>query len=175
MSNTADALPAPPVLPEYGGKKVLRTVIALRNAGDGLSEGMSIDPQLLPIGTTVYTVTESVVVAHNHKPLRGKDPDYLELEQVLSAGTATIVEKDQVVEMLDKQRRRLELAKEAKEGVGRIPYDDELHKAHEEGLHSTGTVPGCADCDAEIEAAKAEASPEGAEVTQLPTGRKRKS
>lgn len=158
MSDAAPLTPTGP-LPEYGGQPVMRTVIALRNAGDGLSAGMAIDPELLPIGSTVHVVTECVVVAHNHKPLRGGTPDYLELEQVLSAGTAVLVAPDLVAEVLDRQRTKLMSAKEAAAGVGHLPvagYDEDMLAAHDAGLHAVGLVPGCVECDTEAGAAQRE-------------------
>lgn len=108
-------------LPEYGGKKVLRTSVSIRNAGDGLSEGLAIEPTLYPIGTRLQVVLDVEVVKHNHGPLRGKDVDFLEVEQVMKASTATVIEAPMVRKALDRQRAKIEKARDDAKGVSNLP------------------------------------------------------
>lgn len=140
----------------YKGRDVLRTTIAIRNAGDGLSEAMAIDPEELPIGSTVYVVLECEVDKHTHAPIK-EAPDCLTLKQVLKAGTATLVDASLVSQMLDEQADKITRAKEAAAGVSRLPYGEELQRAHEAGDHADGLVEGCPTCDAERDAEESEA------------------
>lgn len=152
MTDLATAMADNSALPPYEGQQVVRTTISIRNAGDGLSEGLGIDPQLLAIGSKVYVVLECDVDAHDHKRLKDA-PELLVLDQVLKAGTGTLIDADVVKEAIAQQAQKIADAKdavkrnaEAKDGVQRIPYDEELHAAHQAGLHPE-PVEGCADCD----------------------------
>lgn len=112
-------------LPDYGGKQVLRTKVSIRNAGDGLSEGLQVEPILYEIGTRLTVVLDVEVVKHNHGPLRGKDTDYLEVEQVLRASTAVVTEATGIRKALDRQRAKIDRAREAAAGVERLPGVDD--------------------------------------------------
>lgn len=158
MTDLATALADTSKLEPYQGRDVLRTSIAIRNAGDGLSEAMGIDPNTLDIGSTVYVVLECVVDAHDHK--RIKDLDALELVQVLKAGTATLIDRDEVHEAVARQAEKIKRAKEDAAGVKRLPYTEELQDAHDAGQH-TELVEGCPSCDAEIAAEAAERNGNG--------------
>jgi hypothetical protein len=165
-------------LPDYQGRTVARTTISIRNAGDGLSEGLSIDPQVLPLGAVVHVVLECTVVGHDHDVMK-QAPELLVLDQVLKAGTGTLIDAEVVKEAVRQQAERIQLAKEAAKGITRLPYGDELQDAHDRGEHAEGLVPGCPACDAEQAALDAEAGGEPA-PEQPPTeptpiaGRKRR-
>lgn len=176
-----------PVLTPYGGREVLGTKVSIRNAGDGLSDGMAIDPVELPIGSEVYVVMQCQVAGHQHAPV--KDTNGLQLEQILKAGTAAIVDRDLVGDVLEAQATRLEEAKRARElaaeaakGVRRLLTDDEveaLQAEHDAGDHDgdLGLREGCPGCDerlAEQDAlAAAEAGDNVAPIGGAKGGRKR--
>lgn len=152
MTDIASALAAGS-LPEYGGSPVARTTISIRNAGDGLSQGLAIDPTVLPIGSTQYVVLECVVHGHDHDRIldRGNDTGLLVLDQVLKAGTGTLIDPELVQHVVAAQAEKITRAKEAAAGVARLPYPDELDKAHDNGDH-TDLVEGCPQCDSEVAA-----------------------
>lgn len=185
MTDLATALADTSQLPPYGGKAVVRTAIKITNAGDGLSQGLAIDPQVLALGETHYVVLECVVDSHEHDRIldRGNDTGLVVLNQVLKAGTGTLIDKELVASVIAEQATRIEAAKDAAlrakeeaEGIQRIPYGDELQDAHDKGEHADGLVPNCPSCDAELAAQNGEAeapSEPPAEPTPI-AGRKRR-
>lgn len=186
MTDLATALADTTQLPTYGGKPVTRTAIKITNAGDGLSQGLAIDPQVLALGDTHYVVLECIVDSHEHDRIMDKNNDtgLLVLNQVLKAGTGTLIDKELVAEVIAEQATRIEaareaakLAKEQAEGIQRIPYGEELQEAHQKGEHAEGLVPNCPDCDAEVAAQAAETGAEPDAAPDEPTpiaGRKRR-
>lgn len=178
MTDLANALADTSQLSPYQGKDVLRTSIAIKGAGDGLSEAMGIDPQELAIGSRGVLVLEFVVEAHKHKPI--KDTNALSLEQILKAGTATLIDSDVVQAALAAQREKIDKAKADASGQPRLvdtsgtlnpeaiaggatadgdedPPDEVLLRHHGAGQHKE-LVEGCPACDREVAAAKAEAA-----------------
>jgi hypothetical protein len=170
MTDLATALADNSTLSPYQGKEVLRTSIAIKGAGDGLSEAMGIDPQELAIGSRGVLVLEFVVEAHKHKPI--KDTNALSLEQILKAGTATLIDSDVVQAALAAQREKIDKAKADASGQPRLvdtsgvlnpdavapstepanpdedPPDEVLLRHHAAGQHKELTD-GCPACDNE--------------------------
>lgn len=149
---------SPSTLPNYGGREVVRTGISIRNAGDGLSEALGIEPQVLPLGSVQYVVLECVVHAHDHDRImdKGTDTGLLVLDQVFKAGTATLIDGDVVRTAIAEQAEKIKLAREAAEGTQRLPFDDELDNQHAAGGHKGGLIAGCSACDAEARAIEKE-------------------
>jgi hypothetical protein len=161
-------------LAAYDGKDVLRTSIKITKAGDGLSEAMSIDPVQLPIGTKGVLVLEFVVEAHKHKPI--PNTNALVLEQVLAAGTATLIDAELVDQALKAQREKIDAAREAASGQARLldtrgkpvgdddedPEDEVLLRNHGLGMHRDGLMEGCPACDRERDAEADEAAADAA-------------
>lgn len=145
-------------LPEYNGRPVIRTAIKVTNAGDGLSQGLAIDPNVLDIGSTVYIVLECVVDSHEHDRILDKKSDtgLMILNQVLKAGTGTLIDADVVKDAIAEQAEKIELAREAANGTQRLPFDEELEEMHNAGAHAGGLVTGCSACEWEISAKKVE-------------------
>lgn len=106
------------ILHKFEGREVIGTKVAIANAGDGLSEALAIDPEELSHGTTVYVVLECVVDSVTFK--RVKDTEALTRVQRLKAGTATLVDKAMVGEVLEAQRVKIEHAK----GVERLDFTE---------------------------------------------------
>lgn len=163
MTDLATALADNSALTPYKGSDVLRTTIAVRNAGDGLSEAMGIDPQELPIGSKVVLVLECEVKAHDYE--RIPNTKALVLKQVLKAGTATIIDAEVVQQALATQREKIDQAKAEASGQPRLvdttgqlnpaaaagnpdeePEDEVLLRHHAAGQHSDGLVEACPAC-----------------------------
>lgn len=159
MTDVATALADTSKLPDYGGKPVVRTAIKITNAGDGLSQGLSIDPEVLALGARHYVVLECIVDSHEHDRIMAKDVDtgLLVLNQVLKAGTGTLIDADVVRDAIAEQAAKIERAREAAKGIAKLPYPDELERQHDEGTHAEGLIEGCPKCDAEVAARQAEA------------------
>lgn len=133
-------------LGSYRGRDVIRTKIAIRNAGDGLSEGMAIEPRMFDIDSTVYVLLECTVAKHDYEPI--KDTDAMQVEQVFRAGSATSVDPDLARGLIESQAERILEAKEQAAGLLRIEFpgntpagddeDDEaevLLRQHNVGAH----------------------------------------
>lgn len=151
-------------LPDYLGRQVTRTAIKITRAGDGLSAGMAIEPELLDPGSTVYVVLECVVDSHEHDRVldKGNDTGLMVLNQVLVAGTGVIIDAEVVKEAIAQQAAKIDRAKEQAQGVQRLPTDEELYEAHTNGEHASGLVDGCVECSREALLTAAEDEPLGA-------------
>ena len=152
MSQLAATMADTSTLGEYAGRDIARTTIAIQKTGDGLSESMSIDPQLLDIRSRVYVVLECDVKRHEFEPI--EDTDLLNLKQVLVAQAATIVDEALVGEAIDKQKDRIKRAKDAATGQGSTSTAL-LENQHNEGKHRE-LVDGCPICESEREAEEEE-------------------
>lgn len=104
---------APTDLGQFEGATVVRSTIALRNAGDGLSEALQVDPALLHIGDTVYVVMETRVSSIEFPELSPDTPNLVERKAVLRAGTALLADDDLVGGMIDKQKERVQARRAA--------------------------------------------------------------
>jgi len=135
-------------LGSFEGKPVTRTTIALTNAGDGLSESLKIDPRLLHMDDKLYVVIECDVTKVRFDPAKD-DGDQLTRVHVLKASTAVIVDPELVKDMVEAQREKNLRAKEAAQGIKRLPGMGDLAGEHESGLHDD-PVPGCPGCEDEV-------------------------
>jgi hypothetical protein len=104
-------------LHKFEGREVIGTKVAISRAGDGLSQALAIEPEELTIGRTVYVVLECTVGPVTMEPV--KDTDSLTRKHKLIAGTATLVEKDLVGELLAAQRAKIEEA----QGIQRLEFE----------------------------------------------------
>lgn len=141
-------------LGEFDGRDVLGTSIQVTNAGDGLSDAMKIDPQVMHIGDRVFVVLECEVAKVRYDPIR--DTDALTRVQILRAGTATIVDGKMVSDAIEQQRDKIERAKDQLTGQTRMEH--ELRSAHVMGDHADALAEHCPLCEQEQEAAAAEAA-----------------
>lgn len=151
----ANALAPTAHLTAFDGKDVLRTTIAVTNAGDGLSDAMAIDPIEMHLGDTVFLVIEAEVAKIRFDPI--KDTNALSRVHVLRAGTGTIMDSDVVKKAIADQAEKIRLANEAAQGIQGLPFDEDLDAAHDKGEHKS-LVAGCTKCDAEKAAAEDESN-----------------
>lgn len=119
-------------LGSFEGRTVTRTTIAVKNAGDGLSQALKIEPQLLHQGDTVYVVLECVVGPIKFDPYAD---DVCSRVQELRAGAATIIDADVVRSAIEDQKERIRVAEDAEKGVRELPTDEALAREHRAGLH----------------------------------------
>lgn len=135
-------------LSKYRGREVMRTSIAIKGAGDGLSKALGVDPVEYEPGSKQkhYIVLEVECESHMHK--RIPDTNAFELKQTFVAGTATFVESDLVRDVIEAQEKRLEEA----QGIQQLPWNtpadnaDELMALHEAGEHANALRDGCPAC-----------------------------
>jgi hypothetical protein len=106
-------------LTAYEGADVVQSTIRITRAGDGLSDGLNIDPVEYHLGDKVHVVLECVVTRVAHEPV--KDTDVLKRVHTLAAEMGTIVGHEVVDAVLDEQRVKIEKAR----GVERLPLGSE--------------------------------------------------
>jgi len=87
---------------------VLNVAVSIKNAGDGLSDALSIGDIELRHFETVLVLLECEVV--DIQSPRVKDTDGVQRKHVLKAGRATIVEGKAYDKALDEMSRKLERA-----------------------------------------------------------------
>jgi hypothetical protein len=154
-TDAATALADSSPLSPFDGKQVVRSTIAVTNAGDGLSDALGIDPQEFHHGDTVYVVLECEVAKVSLVPVDKDTPGILLRQHTLRAGTGTIVDGDLVAEQVARQAERIDTARRRAKGEYTLD-ENALLEEHEQQQH-TDLRPGCPLCDEEAAAAAAEA------------------
>ncbi len=86
----------------------LRTTVAIRNAGDGLSKAMHVSPPELEHRQTVHVVLECEVIDIGTPII--PDTDGNELKYVLKAGRATFMDSATIRKALDQMSKQIEAA-----------------------------------------------------------------
>lgn len=157
----SDPAPVTPTLSDFEGLPVVEAGIEIPGAAGGLREAMKIDPATFHKGEQVFVVLECRVGKVRFDPI---DADYLDGPQrrvhVFVVTGATMVDGDLVRTQLTDQAEKIRLAKEAAQGVTRLPYTDDefVHaQAHAAGEHADGLVASCPVCETERVAVEAEA------------------
>lgn len=145
MTTLESALADTSHLAPFDGRPVVRTTIAVTNAGDGLSEALAVDPRELHHGERVFVVLECEVAKVTFTPVRGAT-DLLVRVHTLRAGGATMVDPETVEEQLAAQADRIALAREQAQGIARIGNPDQLVADHDEGRHVDEPVDECPEC-----------------------------
>ena len=114
-------------LGRFDGREVIKSTVAVTNAGDGLSKALAVDPAALDLGDKVYVVLECEVSKVTFVPV----PDTSKLQRVhtLKAGGATLVDEDLVREQLDTQAQRIEES----QGIQRLPMGEGGEPGDEDG------------------------------------------
>lgn len=142
-------------LGKFEGKPVIATNLIVRGTGDGLSAAMKVDPNVYKHGDRLVIAVEAVVRDIRFDPVDKTEPDGEQVRvHITFAETATVLgdadAAGDVQAALDAQRDRIQRAKDAEEGVLRLPTDEELLAAHDAGEHDE-LVDGCVECDREQE------------------------
>lgn len=108
-----------PPLGKFEGKDVLAARLAIRGAGDGLSDALDIVPVAYHHGDTLFVLLEVTVDKVRFDSL--KDVDAAARVHDCKTVVGTIVDPEVAEHMLEEQKRAIALAKEEAEGVQRIP------------------------------------------------------
>lgn len=94
------------------GAQIVDVTIALKNAGDGLSKAMAVEPQVHKKGDRVRIIIDGVVDAIHFTPmlLRGGERDYTRTHrhQVIVAEQATFVGAEVGAEIMEAHRAALD-------------------------------------------------------------------
>lgn len=118
--------PSPVALTPFEGSAVRKVGIEIPGAAGGLREALKFEPVELHKGETVYVVLECTVAKVRFDPT-DKD-DLLESDwtrvHVLDTESAALVDGNVVAEHLAEQKRRLQRAKEAAQGIDPLANGD---------------------------------------------------
>lgn len=106
-------------LGKHDGKEIIGCAIAVRQAGDGLSKAMQVEPQIIKDGTRVFIVMEGTVHGIDYKDVPNNDRATMRVH-VVKAGTATLVDEEFAREVLDKQAAKIE----EYQGINRLDFTD---------------------------------------------------
>lgn len=121
-------------LGKFDRRDVIKSTIAVTNAGDGLSKAMAVDPQAMSLRDKVYVVLECEVAKVTFTDI--DDTGKVARNHTLKAGDATIVDEDLVRDHLDAMAKRIEEA----QGVHRLPLDDDGDPDADESPGEPGTA-----------------------------------
>lgn len=150
----------------FEGRTVTKATIAVRNAGDGLSAAMKVNPENLHQGDTVYVVLECKVGPVSFDPIKDSETE-CERKHVLRAGAATLIDGALVRSAIEEQTARIIAARDAEAGRLAITPDaaelmEKLTAEHGEGKHKRRKkdCPVCHPFTADVE--KANGRPSGA-------------
>lgn len=115
-------------LEPFDGRDVVRSTIALTNAGDVLSAAMAVDPTAYHHGQEVVVILKGVVDKVRFDQLDPDDEDgALVRVHTIKAGTAVIADESLVKKVsgaLNKQTDRIRRALEAVKGIDPLPDPD---------------------------------------------------
>lgn len=153
MTDLATAL-ANTDLGEFEGSEILRVGIEIPGAAGGLRDALDIEPVVMHKDQEILVLIRGTVGKVRFDPV--KDTQGVARVHVLNVSDATIVDGDVFESALDDQREKIERAREAAQGVQRLPMDEELTVQHGEGAHAQGLVDGCPVCQSESDAVEAE-------------------
>lgn len=143
-------------LGEHNGRPIVGMGIIIRGTGDGLSKAMKAQPQHIDQGQTVYVLIEAKCIDVHHPVEDRKYPELGGVTEVpvLLASVSTIVDESVAAKSIEAQREILRRWED--ENAGRLTISDAILEAeHADGLHKR-PVPGCEDCDREVELAAQE-------------------
>lgn len=113
-------------LQDFEGLPVVRTSIALTNAGDGLSESMKVAPAEFHVGDEAILVIRGACTKVTFRPIDKDDPTGdQERVHTFKAGTATLGDPDQLSGQLNMQAEKNLRAREEEAGINRLPMEEE--------------------------------------------------
>lgn len=109
-------------LSRFEGHDVIASSIAIRNAGDGLSAALQVEPVAYAHGHKVYVVLECDVADVQHPPaVPNQYQGALVRKHIFKTVAGTVVDEELVRDVLDAQQKKIEEAA----GVQRIDFGEE--------------------------------------------------
>lgn len=125
MTDLAGAMAPTENLPPFDGRPVVRTTLKVTKAGDGLSPALQLDPQVFRIGQRVTLILDGVISDVDHRVAKGydatEDDAPLQRLHTFETESAMVIDRGAVAEALDAQAEKIRLAREAAEGIQRLP------------------------------------------------------
>lgn len=129
-------------LGRHDGKEIIGCAIAVRNAGDGLSKAMQVEPKIIKDGSTVYILMEGTVHGIDYKDVPNNDTKTMRVH-IVKAGTATLVDKEFAEETLQKQADAIE----AFQGINKLDFTAGSGEEGDEAESNVRQIKGGGDGD----------------------------
>lgn len=123
MATAAEAVAVRHNLTPFEGNEVWSAAIEIPGAAGGLREAMQFDPVELHYGQEVFVVLRCKVGKVRHQPI--KNTAAMQRVHILTTDEATLIEGKAVTDALSAQAQRIAKAREAAEGIQRIPGLDD--------------------------------------------------
>lgn len=148
-----------PELEKFEGRSVTGASVRITNAGDGLSDAMELDPELLAHGSTVWFVIRGEVTQVNYRNAgKGSEGELVRVHTVAAREVARVngaavsdlldSEATRIAELraAEEERRAIEeeerlRAEEEAAGVQRLPTEEERRAAEEASRAAHPTAP----------------------------------
>lgn len=146
-------------LGSFDGYPILGSAVKITKAGDGLSQALKVDPRRIHKGERLLLLLEVEAGPVTMKPAPDEMDGWVRVDTLEATGVTFVpaaLEADVRARLKD-TADRIKVAAEEARGVNRLPIGEALEKAHADGDHSSGLVPGCPLCQAEADAVADEA------------------
>lgn len=120
---------------KFDGHALIGRAIKITKAGDGLSKSLLVADTELAAGDEVTVVLRGVVGGVNLAPVEKDDlsGDWTRTDTIVTRSARIVIGDEMIESMLDDHEAAVDeaeqAAKEAREGIVRIPYDDATDEA----------------------------------------------
>jgi len=134
--------PAPPEfdLGVFEGEKVIGSTVSLRNAGDGLSDAMQVEPVIMHKGDTGYIVVAYEVAEIAFPPPKGKRKGVVNRKHVLTATHSALVTEEYAAEAIAKSRAHIAAMRNSGEQM--LDENSQVKAPAEEDIAAVGDDQG---------------------------------
>jgi len=105
------------MLKPFEDRDVVQSAAKVVNAGDGLSDAMTLEPVEYNVGDRVFLVLETVVSGVSYVPV--KDTDVLKRVHTFRTQLGTVVAEKVVAKVLEDHRNAVDEAR----GRGQLPFE----------------------------------------------------
>lgn len=148
-------------LTEFEGLPVTEAGVEIPGAAGGLRDAMKVDPVEFHQGDSGVLALSWECVKVRFEPLVRDEPDGEQRRvHIFRVTGAAFTDAERARDDIAAQADRIQLAREAADGVVRLGLEDEdaLLVAHDLGEHADGLVVGCPPCNDEVVATEEESN-----------------
>lgn len=110
MARPKKADPQTGALGTFDNMEVIGTKVAIKRAGDGLSQSLAIEPEVLHMHERRFVLLEVLVGPVKHEPVKDTQTKCLRVHDLI-AQTVTFVDEEFATEKIAAQKRKLDEAK----------------------------------------------------------------
>jgi hypothetical protein len=113
------------ILGEFEGSPITATGVEIRNAAGGLNESLKVDPMVKHQGDTVYVLLRCDVTGVNFKPVKDEEGEVMRVH-VMRATDVTLADGPDMVDLIDRQRARIQKSRDDAKGQFTFGEDERL-------------------------------------------------